>query len=135
MYESYTKSGGQDMNEMGNVNISEDVIVTISNIAANEIEGVAGVYSGIADALLEIFRGKKFNKGVPVVLEEEKISVTIIIDVEYGRIIPEVAKKVQENVKNAIESMTEREVNEVNVHVHGVVIKSEKPEKHKAVSE
>lgn len=123
------------MNEMGNVNISEDVIVTISNIAANEIEGVAGVYSGIADALLEIFRGKKFNKGVPVILEEEKISVTIIIDVEYGRIIPEVAKKVQENVKNAIESMTEREVNEVNVHVHGVVIKSEKPEKHKAVSE
>ncbi len=123
------------MNEMGNVNISEDVIVTISNIAANEIEGVAGVYSGIADALMEIFRGKKFNKGVSVVLEEEKISVTIIIDVEYGRIIPEVAKKVQENVKNAIESMTEREVNEVNVHVHGVVIKSEKPEKHKAVSE
>ena len=123
------------MNEMGNVNISEDVIVTISNIAANEIEGVAGVYSGIADALLEIFRGKKFNKGVPVVLEEEKISVTIIIDVEYGRIIPEVAKKVQENVKNAIESMTEREVNEVNVHVHGVVKKSENPEKHKAVSE
>ena len=123
------------MNEMGNVNISEDVIVTISNIAANEIEGVAGVYSGIADALLEIFRGKKFNKGVSVVLEEEKISVTIIIDVEYGRIIPEVAKKVQENVKNAIESMTEREVNEVNVHVHGVVIKSEKHEKHKAVSE
>ena len=123
------------MNEMGNVNISEDVIVTISNIAANEIEGVAGVYSGIADALLEIFRGKKFNKGVPVVLEEEKISVTIIIDVEYGRIISEVAKKVQENVKNAIESMTEREVNEVNVHVHVVVIKSEKPEKHKAVSE
>ena len=123
------------MNEMGNVNISEDVIVTISNIAANEIKGVAGVYSGIADALLEIFRGKKFNKGVSVVLEEEKISVTIIIDVEYGRIIPEVAKKVQENVKNAIESMTEREVKEVNVHVHGVVIKSEKPEKHKAVSE
>ena len=123
------------MNEMGNVNISEDVIVTISNIAANEIEGVAGVYSGIADALLEIFRGKKFNKGVSVVLEEEKISVTIIIDVEYGRIIPEVAKKVQENVKNAIESMTEREVNEVNVHVHGVVIKSEKPDKQKAVSE
>ena len=122
------------MNEMGNVNISEDVIVTISNIAANEIEGVAGVYSGIADALLEIFRGKKFNKGVSVILEEEKISVTIIIDVEYGRIIPEVAKKVQENVKNAIESMTEREVNEVNVHVHVVVIKSEKPEKHKAVS-
>ena len=123
------------MNEMGNVNISEDVIVSISNIAANEIEGVAALYSGIADALMEIFRGKKFNKGVSVVLEEEKISVTIIIDVEYGRIIPEVAKKVQENVKNAIESMTEREVNEVNVHVHGVVIKSEKPEKHKAVSE
>lgn len=123
------------MSEMGNINISEDVIVTISNIAADEIKGVAGVYSGIADALLEIFRGKKFNKGVSVVLDEEKIAVTIIIDVEYGQIIPEIAKKVQENVKNAIESMTERQVLEVNVHVHGVVIKSEKPDKQKNVSE
>lgn len=124
------------MGETGSVNISEEVIVTISNIAANEVEGVAGVYSGIVDAFFDMFRGKKFNKGVSVFIEEDnQIAVTIIIVVEYGRKIAEVAKQVQESVKNAIEAMTEKEVREVNVHIHGVLIKSEKPEKNKVVSE
>lgn len=124
------------MGETGNINISEEVIVTISNIAANEVEGVVGVYSGIVDAFFDIFRGKKFNKGVSVFIEEDnKVAVTIIILVEYGRKIAEVAKQVQESVKNAIETMTEKEVLEVNVHIHGVLIKSDKPEKNKAVSE
>lgn len=121
------------MTEMGNINISEDVIVTISNIAANEVEGVVSVYSGIVDAFLDMFTGNKFNRGVSVNIDEnDKMSITIIIVAEYGRKISEVAKLVQENVKNAIETMTEKRVDEVNVHVHGVVIKSEK---NKAVSE
>jgi uncharacterized alkaline shock family protein YloU len=40
--------------------------------------------------------------------------------VEYGVRIPDVAWKIQENVKRAIEGMTGLEVVEVNVHVQGV---------------
>lgn len=124
------------MSEMGSVNISEDVIVTISNIAASEVEGVVGVYNGIVESLFDMVRGsKKFNKGVSAIIEDEKIAVTIIIVVEYGQKVAEVAKKVQESVKNAIETMTEKEVKEVNVHIHGVSITHEKPEKSKVVSE
>lgn len=117
------------MSEMGNVKISEDVIVTISNIAAREIEGVVGVYSGLADTISQKFRGNKFNKGVAVHIENGKIFVALIVVIEYGNKISEVAYKVQENVKNAIESMTEKEVAEVNVHIHGVSVKHEKSEK------
>lgn len=121
------------MTDMGNINISEDVIVTISNIAANEVEGVVSVYSGIVDAFLDMFTGKKFNRGVSVNIDDhDRLSVTIIIVAEYGKKVSDVARLVQENVKNAIESMTERRVDEVNVHVHGVAVKSEKT---KAVSE
>ncbi len=121
------------MTEMGNINISEDVIVTISNIAANEVEGVVSVYSGIVDSFLDMVTGNKFNRGVSVMLDEnDRLTITIIIVAEYGKKVADVAKAVQENVKNAIETMTEKKVHEVNVHVHGVVIKSEK---NKAVSE
>ncbi|MFQ6841324.1 MAG: Asp23/Gls24 family envelope stress response protein, partial [Agathobaculum sp.] len=38
----------------------------------------------------------------------------------FGHNICEVAKQVQENVKNAVESMTGLKVTEINVHVGGV---------------
>ena len=47
--------------------------------------------------------------------------------VKFGVKLAEVCKKVQENVKNAIESMTGLTVVEVNVHVTDVII--EEPEK------
>jgi len=49
--------------------------------------------------------------------------------VEYGVRIPDVALKVQENVKKAVESMTGLEVSAVNIHVQNVIIpKSEEDE-------
>lgn len=44
----------------------------------------------------------------------------MFLSVVYGSIIQEVAEKVQENVKKAIESMTEFKVMTVNVHVQSV---------------
>ena len=46
------------------------------------------------------------------------MDLSIIVD--YGVRIPEVAWKIQENVKRAVESMTGLQVVEVNVHVQGV---------------
>ena len=116
------------MNE-NNVTISEDVIVTIANIATKEVEGVAGLHTGMVDTIIDKFTGTNWSGGVSAVIEEEQILVSLIIDVIYNHKIHEVAKKVQENVKNAIETMTEMQVAEVNVHVHGLVVVSEKAEK------
>jgi uncharacterized alkaline shock family protein YloU len=44
---------------------------------------------------------------------------------DYGIRIPDVARRVQENVKRAVESMTGLEVVEVNVHVAGVSFHTE----------
>ena len=51
---------------------------------------------------------------------EKEAAVDIFVIMEYGSRIPEVALKVQENVKQAIERMTGLKVIEVNVHVQGV---------------
>lgn len=70
--------------------------------------------------------GKKNpNKGVKVVVEEGKVFLDIFVLIHQDMVIPEVAWKVQENVKNSVESMTGLKVEEVNVHVQGILFKKD----------
>ncbi len=105
---------------MGGVKISDDVIATIASLAASEIEGVSKMTGSMAANLTEILGKKKFSKGVKVQLEEDTVEIDVFLSIVYGSIIQEVAEKVQENVKKAIESMTEFKVMTVNVHIQGV---------------
>ena len=114
---------------MGGVKISDDVIATIASLAASEIEGVSKMTGSMAANLTEILGKKKFSKGVKVQLEEDTVEIDVFLSIVYGSIIEEVAEKVQENVKKAIESMTEFKVMTVNVHVQGVTQPEEEKQK------
>lgn len=116
------------MNE-NNITISEDVVVTIANIAAKEVKGVASLHGGMVDTILDKVTGTNWSGGVSAVVTDEGILVSVIVNIFYGEKIYQVARGIQENIKNAIESMTERAVSEVNVHVHSVIVAPEKSEK------
>ncbi len=63
---------------------------------------------------------RNLARGVKVEVGEREAAVDLFIIVEFGVRIPDVALRVQENVKQAIESMTGLAVVEVNMHVQGV---------------
>ena len=51
--------------EEDNINISEEVITTISGIAVSEISGVAEMAGGITGGITEVLSGKKnLSKGI-----------------------------------------------------------------------
>ena len=52
-----------------------------------------------------------------------------MINVEYGMSIPDVSLKVQENVKNTVETMTGLEVSQVNIQVQEISFKKEKEQR------
>ena len=115
------------MNEdvKGSIKISDDVVATIASITAREIEGVAGMSTGIAGEIYE-FIGKKLpTKGVKIETGDGTVTVDVYIIVNYGVKINEVAGEVQLKVKNAIEEMTNLNSEAVNVHVQGVKIAKE----------
>lgn len=112
-----------DSLEYGNVNISDDVIGVITSIAASEVEGVKGLSGGITENLSEKLGIKNYNKGIKVELVDDQVSLDLTLVVEYGSKIPDLSWRVQEAVKNAIESMTGLNVVAVNVHVNGIVMK------------
>lgn len=114
--------------DYGQIKISEDVIATISGMAAGEIEGVAAMSGSITGNLTEILGKKNLSKGVKVVVNEDEVFIDLFLLIEYGIVIPDVAWKIQENVKNTVETMTGLKVTEVNVHVQGISLKKEKNE-------
>lgn len=112
-------------NDIGSVKIASDVVATIAAMAASEVGGVAGMSGGFTEDIAEKFGVKSVNKGIKVQVGETESALDIYILVEFGTKIPDVASKVQQNVKKAVETMTGLNVVEVNVHVQGVVMPKE----------
>ena len=106
--------------DVGTIRIADEVVGIVASLAATEIPGVAGMSAGLVGGIAEMLGKKNLSKGVKVEVGEKEAAVDLYIIVEYGVRIPDVALKVQENVKQAIESMTGLDVVEVNIHIQGV---------------
>ena len=107
-------------NDVGSIRIADEVVGLIAGLAATEIAGIAGMSAGLVGGIAEMLGKKNLSKGVKVEVGEREAAVDLYVIVEYGVRIPDVALRVQENVKRAIESMTGLEVVEVNIHIQGV---------------
>ena len=106
--------------ENGSINISEDVISSIVRAAISEVEGVSGLSTTAGAELAEMIGLKTLPKGVKIRFDGNRIITDAIITVSYGSNVVNVAKAVQNAVRNVIESTTGFEDAEVNVHVSGI---------------
>ncbi len=114
------KKPTQSSTELGNIRIADEVVAIIAGLAATEVEGVAGMSGGLAGGIAEMLGRKNLSKGVKVEVGEKETAVDLYMIVDFGVRIPDVARKIQDSVKQAIESMTGLAVIETNVHVQGV---------------
>jgi uncharacterized alkaline shock family protein YloU len=112
--------GETSQTPLGTIRIANEVVAVIAGLAATEIDGVAGMSGGIAGGIAEMLGRRNLARGVKVEVGEREAAIDLFVIVEFGVRIPDVALRVQENVKQAIESMTGLAVIEVNVHVLGV---------------
>ena len=104
--------------EHGDVYISEEVLEMIAGAAALEVEGVSGLAGGsVSD---QILGRKKLSKGISILWESDNITIDVAIQINYGSIIHEVAKKVQEAIIANVEATSGMQVAAVNVRVGGV---------------
>lgn len=109
-----------DAGEIGSVRITDEVVSIIAGLAAAEVSGVAGMSGGLAGGIAELLGKKNMSKGVKANIKENKVSIDLYVILDYGVCIPDVAIKMQEKVKEAVETMTSMEVVEINIHIQGV---------------
>lgn len=109
--------------EIGIIKISDEVIAIIAGLAASEIKGIVSMSSGKVEEWAQKISGKKnVARGVKVNVEGDSAVIDLFLTVEYGLRIPDVAEKVQANVKSTVESLTGLAVDKVNINVMNIYI-------------
>lgn len=105
----------------GSLQISTEVIGKIARCAALEIDGVAEVSCGKQNKKVKDFlESVSIQSPVTVEMREGTAEITINLIVRFGARIPVIAEKVQDNVKNAVQNMTNVTVSRVDLIIAGL---------------
>lgn len=116
---------GKLTNEFGNIIIDDNVIATLSGIAAMECYGLVGMATSSAtEGLVELLKREHLTKGVRVTSEDNRVIIDLFIMVQFGISISVVSSNIIERVKYTIENITGLTVERVNINVQGVRVQN-----------
>ena len=103
--------------ESGKVAYNVRILYNIVALAVAEVEGT------VQNTL-----GKK--NGISLFVEKDGVYVDVSVTVKYGYNIPELAYRIQQNVKQSVENMTKYKVAKIDVHIQDVVFPETAREEH-----
>ncbi len=109
------------------LSINVDVLKKITKMAATEIDGVIGIPKKNID-LKGVVKSKNPFAGVKVESINGALEISVYIIVNKQAPVKTVAEKVQENVKDKIQTMTGTAVTKVNVIVSDIKLEGDPDE-------
>jgi uncharacterized alkaline shock family protein YloU len=105
----------------GSVRVANEVIASITAMAAREVDGVAALDQASARHFGVWIKRETAHRGVRVVMDaERKIHLEVFLTVDATAILRDVAERVQDNVIDVVHRMLGLEVAEVNVFVSSI---------------
>ena len=108
-------------NQEMELSVSTEVLEQMAEIAAKEVEGVAGLAEKSMD-LKGIFKRKSAFKGVKVENINGTTEINVFLCVKQNAKVKEVAEKIQQNIKDKVQTMTGSAVTQVNVQIADILI-------------
>jgi len=106
--------------DFGIVKIHKKVISSIASIATKEVDGVIKIGGNLKSRILEILR-KDDCSGIDVEIDKNnEVKITIPVVIKYGFNLPQVAGQIQDNVRKAMERMTDLSLKEINIEVQEI---------------
>jgi uncharacterized alkaline shock family protein YloU len=113
--------------KQGRIEISPQAIATLAGEAVLRCYGVVGMANkNLIDGIADLLQPERWNRGVDVRVRDGTVVVDLYVVVQYGTRISEVANGVMHQVKYALEQALGVPVAEVNVHVQGLRMPTEK---------
>ncbi len=111
---------GEQIVDLGAVQIHRKVIGDIAAEAIKDIPGVSLATFGILGVLAESF-GFKNYPGVSVrITKDQQVTIEIRVIINYGISIPEAARQIQDVIARAVEEAVDIYVREINVSIQAV---------------
>ena len=107
------------MSNRTELSVNTEVLAKMAEIAAKEIDGVAGLAKKAIN-LKGAVKSKTPFTGVKIESVNGALKLNVYICVKKDAFVKEVAEKVQENIKEKSQTMTGTAVTQVNVSVSDV---------------
>jgi uncharacterized alkaline shock family protein YloU len=112
-------SGDESRSDLGSIKIYKSAIASVAGIAAAEVTGVKGISRGAWIRFLELM-GAKVTRISVEIDQNSNVSVDLPLVIKYGYHVPDVANKVQENVRQAVEKATNLSVKDINISIKSI---------------
>ena len=112
---------------IGQIKISPHILCSCIATIVNEFEGIISIDKESSEKTLDILsRDIATTDGVRITKKDDNVVIDIYVVVEYGVKIPQLAWELQKKIQSEIKDMTGVEVEDINIHIEGVGISSEK---------
>ena len=117
--------------DLGKIRIHKKVIASIASIATCEINGVERIGGDLKSGLYDLIGKKGSSTGITVEFDKNgDVTINVPVVIKYGYNLPEIAIKVQENIRISIEKMTDLTIKDIDVDIQSVEKNSENEKKH-----
>ena len=111
----------------GKITLDRKILVSIINLAAKEINGVESVTNSARPWYKKLFN--RYDDGVEIKFEKNgALTVDVYINIYIGFSVPDIAYRVQENIRNSLATMVALKPLKINIHVINVECDKEVPE-------
>ena len=105
----------QDTNN-GKITLDRKILFSIINLAAKEINGVESVTNTERSWIKRLFN--RYDDGVDIKFEKNgALTVDVYLNIYVGYSVPDIAYRVQENIRNSLATMVALKPLKINIHV------------------
>ncbi len=113
-------TAGERGGELGAVQVHHDAIAAIARIAALKVAGVVDTGGSFVDGIVGMIGKKGGTHGIRVEVAGNDVTLELQVIIEFGATIAQLAWQVQHEVRQAVQQMTGKRVQRVDVIVQGV---------------
>ena len=118
------------------IKIDPSVLEVILGIAAEKVDGVAGMRGSLRSGLNWVLGREDHGKGVNVKVDEDnKLVADVYVYLESGVNVPKVGVAIQKQLKAQLLQMTDLELKSINVHFVFLVFTQEEKDPEETTSE
>jgi len=109
-------------NELGSIELQEDILKTLAGAAAIECYGVVGMASQhiFRDGIAELLGQENYQKGISIQVIDGMVHVDLFVIISFGVRVSEIIREIQKKVKYDLETALKITVESVDVFVQDV---------------
>ena len=106
----------EDSKNKGKITLDKNILVSIINLATKEINGVESLGNKRRPFYKKLF--SRYDDGVKVVFEKNgALTIDVFVNIYVGFSVPDIAFRVQENIRNSLATMVALKPLKINVHI------------------